>query len=78
LQFTTKHKIFSGGFLKATIPNTFTISSQSTAAAQFEVSKGGKNYMGVYAVDLAGRTYTGLAKEDMAAGEVYTIKLAGI
>lgn len=34
--------------------------------------------MGVFAVDLAARTYTGLAKEDMAAGEVYTVKLAGI
>jgi len=61
-----------------TIPRTFTISSQSTAAAQFEVSKGGKNYMGVYAVETKQNTYTGLAKEDMAAGEVYTIKLAGI
>lgn len=35
--FTSVHKIFKGGYIKVKIPSSFTMSSASSAVAQFEV-----------------------------------------
>lgn len=68
LEFTSKHKIFNGGFLKVTIPSTFDISSESTATAQFSVEYNNVNYMSVYAVSTSSKTYIGMANQEMPAG----------
>ena len=79
LKFTSVHKIYQGGYIKVKIPETFQMSSESTAVALFYVrDAAGTNYATLEAVDSSGLFIIGNIQTEMPKDTVYTIRVGGL
>ena len=79
ISFTSVHKVYKGGFIKLEIPSSFTMSSSSSAVAQFTiVDESDKNYVQINAISAEELFIVAQTIEEMEAGKVYAIKIGGL
>lgn len=79
LSFTSVHKIYQGGYIKIKIPETFRMSSESTAVALFYVRNvAGDNFATLEAVSSSGLYLIGNIQTEMPKGTEYKIRVGGL
>ena len=79
LTFTSVHKVYKGGYIKLEIPKSYTMSSSSSAVAQFTVvDENDDNYVQINAVNDTELFIVGQTIVPMDAGKTYTIRIGGL
>jgi len=79
LTFTSAHALNVGGFIKIDIPQTFEMSSRSSAVAQFYVRDAtNANHATINVANQNELYLIGQCSKTMPAGTVFTIRLGGL
>jgi hypothetical protein len=79
ISYTSVHRVYKGGFVKLQIPDSFTMSSSSSAVAQFSISDDDDvNYVQISAISAEELFIVGQAIMEMPEGKQFKIKIGGL
>lgn len=79
LKYTSKHKVYVGGYVKVFLPSEFTMSSESGATANFRIlDASSKSYASIYKVSASSKYIIGQANIEMPANTIFTIRIGGL